>query len=100
MQSQRLNSHLLFFDDIHGVNGTSWTLYSTNDTWYIGHFHCDSKRQQMCIEQLFMLILKKNLFHRSLNRLNLIWVGFSGVCFEVGGKITPCLKLVRIMLET
>ena len=28
-----------------------------------------------------------------------IWVGFLGVRFEVGGKITPCLKLVRIILE-
>ena len=29
-------------------------------------------------------------------------MGFLGVHFEVGagGKITPCLKLVRIMLET
>ena len=37
--------------------------------------------------------------------LTLIWVGFLGVRFEVGrggkgGKITPCLKLVRIMQET
>ena len=38
--------------------------------------------------------------------LTLIWVDFFGVHFEVGGgggcKITPppCLKLVRIMLET
>ena len=34
--------------------------------------------------------------------LTLIWVCFLGVHFEVGGggKITPCLKLVRIMLET
>ena len=35
--------------------------------------------------------------------VTLIWVGFLGVRFEVGwggGKITPCLKLVRIMLET
>ena len=32
--------------------------------------------------------------------LILIWVGFLGVRFEVGGKITPCLKLVRVMLET
>ena len=36
--------------------------------------------------------------------LTLIWVGFLGVRFEVGGgdKITPppCLKLVTIMLET
>ena len=34
--------------------------------------------------------------------LTLIWVGFLGVRFEVwgeGGKNTPCLKLVRIMLE-
>ena len=29
--------------------------------------------------------------------LTLIWVGLLGVCFEVGG-VTPCLKLVRIML--
>ena len=34
--------------------------------------------------------------------LTLIWVGFLGVRFEVRGgvKLTPCLKLVRIMLET
>ena len=33
--------------------------------------------------------------------LTLIWVGFLGVHFEGGGgKITPCLKPVRIMLET
>ena len=35
--------------------------------------------------------------------LTLIWVGFLGVRFEVGGegvKLPPCLKLVRIMLET
>ena len=32
--------------------------------------------------------------------LNLIWVSSLGVRFEVAGKITPCLKLVKIMLET
>ena len=36
--------------------------------------------------------------------LTLIWVGFLGVHFEVGGggggKITPRLKLVTVMLET
>ena len=35
--------------------------------------------------------------------LTLIWMGFLGVRFEVGeggGKNTPCLKPVRIMLET
>ena len=34
--------------------------------------------------------------------LTLIWVGVLGVRFEVegGGKITPRLKPVRIMLET
>ena len=35
--------------------------------------------------------------------LTLIWVSFSGVCFEVRGgrgKNTPCLKLIRVMLET
>ena len=33
--------------------------------------------------------------------LTLIYLGFLEVCFEVGGrKITPCLILVRIMLET
>ena len=43
----------------------------------------------------------------SLNKssltLTLIWVDFLGVPFEVGGrgsKITPCLKLAIIMLET
>ena len=37
------------------------------------------------------------------NTLTLIWVGFLGVCFAVRGevlKLSPCLKLVRIMLET
>ena len=34
-------------------------------------------------------------------QLTLIWVGFLEVRFEVGvGKITPCLKLVRVTLET
>ena len=33
--------------------------------------------------------------------LTLIWVGFLGDRFSVGGKNEPsCLKLVRIMLET
>ena len=32
--------------------------------------------------------------------LSLIWVGILEVGFEVGGKTTPCLKTVRIMLET
>ena len=36
--------------------------------------------------------------------LTLIWVGFLGVCFEVGGGVKlpppPGLKLVRDMLET
>ena len=36
--------------------------------------------------------------------LTLIWVGPLGVRFEVGGggwgKITPCLKLVRIMVKS
>ena len=43
-----------------------------------------------------------------LSRLTLIWAGFLGVRFEVcvcvcgggGGEMTPCQKLVRIMLET
>ena len=38
------------------------------------------------------------------NYLTLIWVGFLGVRFEVGVgqgvKLPPCLKLVRIMLES
>ena len=34
--------------------------------------------------------------------LPLTWVGFLGVHFEVGGgvKLPPCLKLVRVTLET
>ena len=37
-----------------------------------------------------------------MQTLTLIWVSFLGVHFELGGGsiITPCLKLVRIMLET
>ena len=40
------------------ANGASWTLHSTNEAQQIGHFHCDSKRQQTCVEQIFMLMLK------------------------------------------
>ena len=40
----------------------------------------------------------------NLSSLTVIWVGFLGVHFEVGDKITPlahhCLKRVRIMLGT
>ena len=36
--------------------------------------------------------------------LTIIWVGFLGVCFEVGEgrgvKLPPCPKFVKIMLET
>ena len=42
-------------------------------------------------------------YFQALNTLTLIWVGFLGVRFEVeggGGKITPCLKLIRVTLET
>ena len=45
------------------------------------------------------------MFQRDFNSyLTLTWVGFLGVRFQVGGegegKITPCLNLIRIMLET
>ena len=48
-----------------------------------------------------LLFLKRRKYI-SLKILALIWVGFLRVPFEVGkgGGITPCLKLVRIMLET
>ena len=44
--------------------------------------------------------------HHKIHHLTLIWVSFLGVRFEVwkgggvGDIITPCLKFVRIMLET
>ena len=44
-----------------------------------------------------MFKLMKQVF---IALLTLIWVDFLGVCFEGGGKSTPCQKLVRIMLET
>ena len=45
----------------------------------------------------------RNEFNNKMSTdLTIIWVGFLGVRFEVegGGKTTPCLKLVRITLET
>ena len=52
---------------------------------------------------MFFLFIDKNTLFK-VKFLTLIWVGFLGVRFEVGvvvkGKITPCLKLVRIKLET
>ena len=46
----------------------------------------------------------KNLISILLKNTNItpaIWVGFLGICFAGGrrGKITPCLKLVKIMVE-
>ena len=53
-------------------------------------------RTPIFTEHLQWLLLTK--------KLNLIWMDFLGVRFQLGegrrGKITPCLKLVRIMLET
>ena len=53
----------------------------------------------MCGFSIIIIIF----FERNCDVLTLIWVGFLGVRFEVGegrgGKITPCLKPVRIMLE-
>ena len=40
------------------ANGANRTLHSTDDAQQMGHFHCDSKRQQTCVEQIFILILK------------------------------------------
>ena len=38
---------------------------------------------------------------KRVDLLTLIWVGFLGIHFEVGGdKISPYLKIVRVMLET
>ena len=43
----------------------------------------------------------ETLFYNELLLFNPNLVGFLGVRFEVGGvKLSPCLKLVRIMLET
>ena len=50
-----------------------------------------------------MLVRYKSNFTVNLIAfLTLIWVGFLGVRFEVDGrgKTTPCLKPVRIMLQT
>ena len=47
--------------------------------------------------------LRWSFFAEIVNALTLIWVGFLGVPLEVEGrgKITPpCLKLIRVMLET
>ena len=49
------------------------------------------------IENIFQIFGRFLYLRRSLT---LIWVGFLGVRFEGGVKITPCLKPVRIMLET
>ena len=47
------------------------------------------------------IVISELMYHWELILLILIWMGLLGVRFEVGGcKITPCLKLVRIMLET
>ena len=55
---------------------------------------------------LLMVKLAAYGFKNSATSLTLIWMDFLGVRFEVGGrmgeggKTTPYLKLVRIMLET
>ena len=52
----------------------------------------------------FDKIFHERNVHGLLFSLTLNWVSFLGVSFEVkeggGGKINPCLKLVRIMLQT
>ena len=67
---------------------------------FMGHSNCWLK---------FLVIFVIMKWICSIVSLTLIWVGFLGVRFEVGrggGKITsnyptsPCLKLVRITLET
>ena len=52
-----------------------------------------------------MTSIDLNFLHLSVNSIQLqLRVGFLGVCFGMGvgwDKITsPCLKLVRVMLET
>ena len=54
------------------------------------------------VSAMFFLFIDKNMLYK-VKFLTLIWAEFLGVHFEVGvwveGKITPCLKLVRIKLE-
>ena len=57
-RSRRLNGNLLFLLALK-ANGASLILYSTNQAWLIGHFHCDTRKQQTCVEYIFKLILKK-----------------------------------------
>ena len=79
----------------------SWIL-----TWRVPDFKLgilSTKFLVKCV--VFTLSLTLYIFNSSvyisLSSLTLIWMGFLGVHFEVGvSKFTPCLKLVRIMLET
>ena len=58
-----------------------------------------TKELKLKVVQFFTTMTK--IATKLPHTLSLIWVGFLGVRFEVeAGKITPCLKLVRIMLET
>ena len=55
------------------------------------------------VSAMFFLFIDKNTLFK-VKFLTLIWVGFLGVHFKMGvgveGKISSCLKLVRIKLET
>ena len=53
----------------------------------IGNYGIIEKRALKLCKELFL-------------PLTIIWVGFLGVHFEGGSKIIPCLKPIRIMLET
>ena len=88
------------------------------------YFHDKDETSLFCIANLFKLticehfikwwlrvrfgVAKSSVLSNYISNLTLIWMGFLGVRFEVcvcvwrgeGGKITPRLKPVRIMLET
>ena len=77
----------------------SWVL-----TWRVPEFKLGILSTNFSVKcVVFTLSLTLYTFNSSvyiLSSLTLIWMGFLGVRFEVGGVNLPRLKLVRIMLET
>ena len=68
----------------------------------ISKFMTSQLGQQTISKHILTNISRSKSNQAIFGQVTLIWVGFLGIRFEVGGggEITTCLKLVRIMLET
>ena len=102
IKTKRLNfvSNVKFYQNFKNDHkGRLNKTYLVNICLFFYH-HKYSVRTKQDIQRTWLRHVTLATISVHIGNLILIWVGYLGVRFEVRGKVSPCLKLVRIILET